>query len=84
MDCRAWIVEHGSDCGAWIVEHGLWSMAQIVEHGLWSMAQIVEHGSDCLCDPAVAVFTFEPCQEKTCLRDVRPGKTQTSLLSYRV
>ena len=26
---------------------------------------------------------FEPRHEKTCLRDFRPGKTQTGLLSYR-
>ena len=25
----------------------------------------------------------EPCHEKTCLRDFRPGKTQTGLLTYR-
>ena len=27
--------------------------------------------------------TYEPRHEKTCLQDFRPGKTQTSLLSYR-
>ena len=25
---------------------------------------------------------FEPRHEKTCLRDLRPGKAQTGLLSY--
>ena len=25
---------------------------------------------------------YEPCREKTCLADLRPGKIQTSLLSY--
>ena len=29
------------------------------------------------------MFLFEPHHEKTCLRGVRPGKTLTSLLSYR-
>ena len=28
-------------------------------------------------------LTYEPCHEKTCLRDFQPGKTQTGLLSYR-
>ena len=28
-------------------------------------------------------FTFEPRHEKTCLRGLRPGKTQISLRSYR-
>ena len=27
--------------------------------------------------------TFEPHHEKTCLRGLQPGKTQTSLLSFR-
>ena len=27
--------------------------------------------------------TFEPRHEKNCLRDLRPGKTQTGLLRYR-
>ena len=31
----------------------------------------------------VVALLFEPCHEKTCLRDFQPGKTQTSLLSYR-
>ena len=26
---------------------------------------------------------FEPCYEKTCLRGLRPGKTQTGLHSHR-
>ena len=26
---------------------------------------------------------YEPRHEKTCLQDLRPGKTQTGLLSYR-
>ena len=26
---------------------------------------------------------YQPCHEKTCLRGLRPGKTQTGLLSYR-
>ena len=29
------------------------------------------------------VFTIEPRHEKICVRDFRPAKTQTSLLSYR-
>ena len=28
--------------------------------------------------------TYEPRHEKTCLRGLRPGKTQTGLLSYRL
>ena len=28
------------------------------------------------------VYSFEPCHEKTCLRVLRPGKTQTCLLGY--
>ena len=28
-------------------------------------------------------FPYEPCLEKTCLRGLRPGKTQTGLLSFR-
>ena len=32
---------------------------------------------------AITVIIIEPRHEKTCLRDLRPGKTQTGLLSYR-
>ena len=28
--------------------------------------------------------TIEPCHEKTCLRNFRPGKTQTGLHSHRM
>ena len=30
-----------------------------------------------------SINPHEPCHEKTCLWDFQPGKTQTSLLSYR-
>ena len=33
--------------------------------------------------PKFDLFLFEPCHEKTCLLDFRPGKTQTGLLNYR-
>ena len=29
------------------------------------------------------LYLYEPHYEKTCLRGLRPGKTQTGLLSYR-
>ena len=32
---------------------------------------------------ASTLFTYEPRHEKTCLRDLRQGMTQTGLLSYR-
>ena len=38
------------------------------------------------CPEVINLFdipTNEPRHEKTCLRDFRPGKTQTGLLSYR-
>ena len=35
------------------------------------------------CAQTINTFTYSHHQEKTCLPDFRPGKTQTSLLSYR-
>ena len=32
---------------------------------------------------ATCRILFEPRDEKTCLRGLRPGKTETSLFSYR-
>ena len=34
-------------------------------------------------DSVMSVKTYEPRHEKTCLRGLRLGKTQTGLLSYR-
>ena len=34
-------------------------------------------------DSVMSVKTYEPRHEKTCLQGLRPGKTQTGLLSYR-
>ena len=35
------------------------------------------------CPKRYSVLLIEPRHEKTCLRGLRPGKTQSSLLSYR-
>ena len=37
----------------------------------------------CASWSASLLFTCVPCHQKTCLRGLRPGKTQTGLLSYR-
>ena len=34
-------------------------------------------------DQEYMITTFEPRHEKMCLRGLRPGKTQTGLLSFR-
>ena len=34
-------------------------------------------------DVSTTTRIVEPCHEKTCLRDVRPGPTQTGLYSHR-
>ena len=35
------------------------------------------------CSLGLSTFVSEPRHEKTCIRDFRPGKTQTCLFSYR-
>ena len=78
----------------WEASRPLWSRR--ITHrgttGLCDLCMIMCDSTSCLFDKTEAqqicqihtrLTIYEPRHEKTCLRGLRPGKTQTSLLSYR-